>query len=228
AMALVSSTPDVGTIRLWQYARRRIVPELRPYHEKAGSSNWTRAPGMLAYLRERLEKYPHEGIGEFHLFRVDPSDRALLTEVARMAKDRSIPIHIHSGAEPVRLLYELEASLTIIWAHAGMSEPPAVVEEMMARYATLYADTSYRERDILSGDDKISPDWRRLIERFPDRFMVGSDTWVNSQWQDYAELIALNRRWLSHFPRTIAEQIAFRNGERLFKRKVSRDLLGQR
>ena len=92
---------------------------------------------MLAYLRERLEKYPHEGIGEFHLFHVDPGDRALLTEVARMAKDRAIPIHIHSGAGPVRLLYELEASLTIIWAHAGMSEPPDVIEEMMARYSTL-------------------------------------------------------------------------------------------
>ena len=228
AMALVSSTPDVGTIRLWEYARRRIVPELRPYHDRAGSSNWTKAPGMLAYLRERLDKYPHEGIGGFHLFHVDPKDQALLKEVARMAKDRAIPIHIHSGAEPVRLLYEFEPSLTIIWAHAGMSEPPAVIEEMMARYATLYADTSYRERDILTGDDKIAPDWRRLIERFPERFMVGSDTWVNSQWQDYAELIALNRRWLSHFPRDIAEQIAFRNGERLFKRKVSRDLLGQK
>ena len=40
AMGLVSSTPDEGTIRLWEYAPSRVVPELRPYHGEAGSSNW--------------------------------------------------------------------------------------------------------------------------------------------------------------------------------------------
>ena len=62
AMALVSSTPDEGTIKLWEYAPNRIVPELRPYHGNAGSSNWTKSAGMLGYIRGRLAKYPHEGI----------------------------------------------------------------------------------------------------------------------------------------------------------------------
>ena len=66
AMALVSSTPDEGTIKLWEYAPRRIVPEMRPYHGEAGSSNWIKSAGMLGYIRGRLAKYPHEGIGEFH------------------------------------------------------------------------------------------------------------------------------------------------------------------
>ena len=55
AMALVSSTPDEGTIMLWEFAPNRIVPELRPYHGDAGSSNWTKADGMADYLRGRLE-----------------------------------------------------------------------------------------------------------------------------------------------------------------------------
>ena len=228
AMALVSSTPDVGTIRLWEYAKGRIIPELRPYHGSAGSSNWLKASGMAAYLRERLERYPHQGIGEFHLTQVDASDEVLLRQVTQMAKQRKIPIHVHSGAEQVRLLYRLEPTLTIIWAHAGMSEPAAIVEDMMSRYATLYADTSYREHDILQSATEIAADWRKVIERFPDRFMVGSDTWVNSQWDDYDQLIALNRRWLSLFPRKIAEAIAFRNAEQLFGIKVSRKLIGKR
>ena len=227
AMALVSSTPDEGTIRLWEFAPTRIVPELRPYHGTAGSSNWTKAEGMADYLRARLEKYPHRGIGEFHLHRVDVSDEALLREVVAMAKARDIIIHVHSGAAPVDWLYRLEPSLTIIWAHAGMSEPAAVVEAMMAKYDTLYADTSYRENDILAADG-IAADWRQVLERFPNRFMVGSDTWVNGQWANYEGLIALNRRWLSHFPPRIAEAIAYKNAERLFGRKVTRDLLGKR
>ncbi len=226
AMGLVSSTPDEGTIMLWEYAPNRIVPELRPYHGSAGSGNWTKAPGMEEYLEERLAKYPHEGLGEFHIHNLDPTDRPLLKKVTQMAKTRSIPIHVHSGADPVHLLYELEPSLTIIWAHAGMSEPAGVVEEMLATYPTLYADTSFRERDILASSDKIDPDWMRVITRFSDRLMVGTDTWVNSQWDNYSELIALNRQWLSLLPRDIAEQIAYKTAEQLFNRKVSLDQIG--
>ena len=227
AMALVSSTPDDGTIKLWEYAPRRIVPELRPYHRDAGSSNWTKSAGMLDYIKDRLAKYPHEGIGEFHIHDLDPRDRPLLTEIARMAKARDIIIHIHSGADPVRLFYELEPNLTIIWAHAGMSEPPAVVGPMLDKYPTLYADTSYRENDIFDGSN-IDPAWRAIIDRHSDRLMVGTDTWVNSQWDIYEELIALNRAWLGKLPRPIAERIAYKNAAKLFKRKISRGLLGKR
>ena len=227
AMGLVSSTPDAGTITLWQYAPNRIVPEVRPYHGDAGSSNWTEAPGMFEYLMGRLDQYPHVGIGEFHLHNV-PKDKTLLRKIAATAKRRDLYIHVHSGKEPVDFLFELEPDLKILWAHAGMSESAMTVEAMLERYATLYADTSYREHDILRSDGTIDPDWRRVLERFSDRFMVGSDTWVNGQWDDYHHLIALNRKWLSQFPRDVAERIAFKNAERLFGRKVSKDLFGKR
>ena len=97
AMGLVSSTPDTGTIMLWQYAPNRIVPELRPYHGDAGSSNWTKAPGMKGYLEKRLKAYPHEGIGEFHIHRLDTSDEPLFREVIAMARARDIYLHVHSG-----------------------------------------------------------------------------------------------------------------------------------
>lgn len=228
AMGLVSSTPDEGTITLLKYAPDRIVPELRPYHDSAGSSNWTRSSGMFEYLMGRLDTYPHEGIGEFHLHAVDPADESLLRKIARIAKERDLYIHVHSGKEPVDYLYSLEPGLKIIWAHAGMMEPAGTVEAMMVKYSTLYADTSYREYDILNADGTIDKDWRRLIERFPDRFMVGSDTWVNAQWDIYQDLIDLNRKWLSRFSRPIAERIAYKNAERLFGRKVGRHLLGKR
>lgn len=228
AMALVSSTPDDGTIKLLEYAPARIVPEMRPYHEDAGSSNWTKSTGMLDYIRQRLEKYPHRGIGEFHVHALDPSDRPLLRAIAGMAKSRGIPVHIHSGAAPVRLFFEFEPGLTIVWAHAGMTEPPSVVGAMFDEYRTLYADTSYRENEILTGDGSIDPAWLAVITRHSDRFLVGTDTWVNGQWAQYEELIALNRSWLARLPRDIAERIAYGNAARLFRRKVTGDLIGKR
>lgn len=228
AMALVSSTPDDGTIRLMDYAPSRVVPELRPYHGDAGASNWTRAEGMLEYLMQRLDTWPHTGIGEFHLHRVDPADAPLLRAIARIAVEQDLFVHVHSGRAPVDMLFGFEPTLKVIWAHAGMTEPPETVEAAMATHATLYADTSYRERSILAGDGTIDPAWRRVIERFADRFMVGTDTWVNEQWADYEGLIALNRMWLAHFPRGVAEAVAYKNAERLFGRKVERTLIGTR
>jgi hypothetical protein len=228
AMALVSSTPDEGTLTLLNFAPNRIVPELRPYHGDADQTNWTRMPEMFEYLSQRLDAYPHIGIGEFHLHDVTMEDEPLLQQIAAIAAERKLLLHVHSDRAPVERLYEMQPGLTIIWAHAGMTEPAGVVEEMMARYDTLYADTSYRESDIMRTDGTIDPDWRRVIERFSDRFMVGSDTWTNSQWAEYRDLIATNRQWLSRFSRPVAENIAYRNAERLFGRDIDKRLLGTR
>lgn len=228
AMALVSSTPDEGTLTLFNFAPKRIVPELRPYHGEADSRNWTRLPQMFEYLSNRLAAHPHEGIGEFHLHGVNPEDEPLLRQVAAIAVQRNLPLHVHSGKAPVDLLFGMAPGLRIIWAHAGMVEPAPVVEAMMAKYDSLYADTSYRESDIMNADGTIDAGWRRVIERFPDRFMVGSDTWANSQWAEYRDLINTNRQWLSRFSRPIAENIAYRNAERLFGRTINGQLLGTR
>lgn len=228
AMALVSSTPDEGTIRLLEFAPNRIVPEVRPYHGDANSSNWTEAPGMLAYIRKRLGDHPHRGIGEFHIHALDLADRELLKEIAGIAAERKIPVHIHSRAEPVRYFYAMQPGLTIIWAHAGMQDTPETIGQMMDRYPTLYADTSYRETEILGDGKVLHEGWRKVLVKHATRFMVGSDTWANGQWEQYEELIALNRRWLSLLPGKAAENIAYRNAERLFGRKVDRELIGTR
>lgn len=227
AMGLVSSTPDAGTILLWEHAPDRIVPELRPYHGDAGSSNWMGAHGMEQYLGQRLNKYPHEGIGEFHVRAMAGANKPLLRKVAEMALERDIPIHIHSDDAPVRFFFEIAPELTVIWAHVGMSSPPEVVGPMMDKHARLFADTSYRESDILE-DDGLDPEWQALLMRHSDRFMIGSDTWVNGQWASYDGIIQMNREWLSYLPREVAEKIAYKNAEKLFGRKVTKDLIGTR
>ena len=58
--------------------------------------------------------------------------------------------------------------------------------------------------------------------------MVGSDTWVNGQWDDYDQIIAANRRWLSMLPADVAKKIAYQNAERVFDVKVSMDQIGTR
>ena len=227
AMALVSSSPDEGTIMLWEHAPNRIVPELRPYHGNAGSSNWTDVGGMSEYLEGRLQTYPHEGIGEFHIRSIAMWNEPLFREVIAMAKALDIFLHVHSGAEPITWLYGLDPAVKIIWAHAGLGEPASEVHKLMSAYPDLVADTSLREFSILGGGN-LNPEWKKIIFDFQDRLMIGSDTWVNGQWDNYDSIMNNNRAWLAKLPRDVAEKIAYKNAERLFGREISKALVGRK
>src|SRR5918912_3519774 len=50
--AFVSSTPDDGTLMLYDRAPDRIVPDLRPYRVPSDQFSWTRDPSILDYLPE--------------------------------------------------------------------------------------------------------------------------------------------------------------------------------
>ena len=183
---------------------------------------------MSDYLEGRLDAYPHEGIGEFHIRSRSMWDESLFRDIVAMAKDRDLYLHVHSGADPIRWLYALDPEVKIIWAHAGLGEPASEVYRLMAEFPELLADTSLREFSIRGSGETLNPEWEKIIYDFQDRLMIGSDTWVNSQWDRYESIIANNRAWLSFLPRDIAEKIAFKNAERVFSRPVTNELIGQR
>ena len=86
--AFVSSTPDDGTVRLYDKAPDRIVPVLRPYRTRADMGTWTTdASG----IEELLRRYPqvrwlwaHAGLGEpFEVVaRVVDRNPALMSELS--------------------------------------------------------------------------------------------------------------------------------------------------
>jgi predicted TIM-barrel fold metal-dependent hydrolase len=55
-----------------------------------------------------------------------------------------------------------------------------------------------------------------LILKYPDRFVVGSDTWVNQRWSAYDEIMGAYRRWLGELPPEVAQRIAWGNAAGLF------------
>jgi predicted TIM-barrel fold metal-dependent hydrolase len=63
---------------------------------------------------------------------------------------------------------------------------------------------------------ELSSEWRGLFTKYPDRFLLGSDTWVPQRWPDVPDIMAGYRRWLAQLPVKVAERIAWRNGARLF------------
>ena len=127
----------------------------------------------------------------------------------------SLYLHAHADDEALEILFRHNPKARIIWAHTGFSTSPEKVEAYLDRYPALWGELSYRH-GITGAGGELSPAWRRLFERYPDRFLIGSDTWINERWSSYPAIMAGYRAWLSQLPREVAEKIAFRNAERLF------------
>jgi hypothetical protein len=85
---------------------------------------------------------------------------------------------------------------------------------MLRKHRRLHADLAFRN-DHASGG-KLDPAWREAFVEFPDRFLVGTDTFTPERWHYIVEHAEWSRGWLSDLPPEIAERIGWRNGEALF------------
>ena len=213
--ALVSSSDDDGTQKLLAEAPDLIIPELRPYRTVEDQATWTTDEGVIAYVEERLKRYRYVAIGEFHLHGAE-ADRPVVRRMVELARERGLFLHVHSGADSIERLFRQDAKARILWAHAGF-EPPEKVREMLRRYTSLWCELSFRS-DYASGG-VIEPRWRALFLEFPDRFMVGTDTYIAGRWPYVVDHARLAREWLATLPRDVAEKIAYQNGEALFVKK---------
>ncbi len=74
---------------------------------------------------------------------------------------------------------------------------------------------SYRS-GITDKDGRLSDDWRGLFATHSDRFLIGSDTWINERWFSYDAIMNGYRSWLAQLPRDQAALIANGNAKRLF------------
>jgi hypothetical protein len=218
--ALLSSTPNDGTVTLYGLHPQRFVPFVRPYHRtrdlaswSAERQNWYRDPETLRVIERELERGIYRGIGEFHVDGREV-DTKVMRGIVDLAVRRGLWLMAHSDAAAIEKLFAFNPSAKILWAHTGMGEPEAVVARLFETYPALYGELSYRAGIVDGGG--LSPAWRDLFLRFPDRFVYGSDTWTPSRWPQVRGLTDFARRWLAELPPDVAEKIAFRNGERLF------------
>jgi len=210
--ALVSSSGDDGQQRLYAEAPDLILPSLRPYRSRGEISTWVRDASVVPYLEERLKRFRYAAIGEFHLYGAD-ADLPVPRRVVQLAKQHGLPLHAHSDVDAVERIFRLDPAARVLWAHSGF-ENPGRVREMLRKQRNLWCDLAFRS-DHGSGG-RVSPEWRAAFLEFPDRFMVGTDTFTPERWHYVIEHANWSRQWLADLPAEIAERIAWRNGESLF------------
>jgi predicted TIM-barrel fold metal-dependent hydrolase len=210
--ALISSSGDEGQQRLYRAAPDLVVPELRPYRKRGEIGTWFRDQSVIPYLEEKLSKFRYAGIGEYHIYGADV-DLPVPRRMIELARKYKLFLHSHSDADAIDRQFRQWPQARILWAHAGFDRPEKVAE-MLRKHRNLWCDLAFRT-DFVS-DKKVDSAWRAVFMEFPDRFMVGTDSFTPERWHYIPEHAEWSRRWLADLPRDVAERIAWKNGERLF------------
>lgn len=157
------------------------------------------------YLRKVIELYPEtvQGIGEillkhddltgFTLGDLPRADSEAMYAIYDLAAEEGLPVLLHSNIamsydKNLTFIKEMQNALAhnrdtkIIWAHVGISRRVDVdnltgtAATLLAENDNLYFDLSWVVYDdYISKDDASLAEWAALIEKYPDRFMIGTD-----------------------------------------------------
>jgi hypothetical protein len=191
------------------------------------------------HIKRMIDWYPDfwQGIGEVMTRHDDltaltygepaRANNRALSAVFTFAGEHDLPVFLHSNIgsvwrhEPI-YLSEVEAAVSthphtrFVWCHAGISrriEIPTLtqsLEEMLRKYPNLWVDVSWvvYETNLLK-NGKPDPAWVRLIETFPDRFLIGTDK--VGHFADYPQEVQKYYAFLDALRPTTAAKLAREN-----------------
>ncbi|MDM0015744.1 amidohydrolase family protein [Variovorax sp. J22P168] len=226
---VANSRPNTGTRTLAAARETReagvtVVPFVRLYRNRDDYGNWFRDETIYEMVQAELARGtasgPYQGIGEFHLYDSANANGPVAKKLIVLAEQKRLAVLAHVDDTAIDLLMAHAPAggrnLRLIWAHTGIGGPPIErVQALLERYPQLMGELSYRP-GLTCADGRLCPEWRQLILRYPDRFLVGSDTWVNQRWSAYDELMRGYRTWLGDLPPDVARRIAWGNAADMF------------
>ena len=226
---VANSRPNAGTQTLAASKETRaagvaVVPFVRLYRNRDDYSNWFRDDTIYDMVQAELARGtpsgPYRGLGEFHLYDSANANGPVAKKLIALAERQKLAVLAHVDDEAIDLLMANAPSkgrdLRLIWAHTGIGGAPIErVQALLERYPLLMGELSYRPGLTCDGGT-LCPAWRALILKYPGRFLVGSDTWVNQRWSAYDDIMRGYRVWLGDLPPDVAQRIAWGNAAALF------------
>lgn len=148
---------------------------------------------------------------------------------------RPLVMHLEWHPESMRQLESLLATQpkgVLVLQHCGKTTRAAQIRPVLEKYPQVFCDLAFRSPPQSTNESRtdpnrtifwhsvfgggIKPDWRSLIEDFPDRFMVAIDD-VHS-WSEYDDVVvAIRKGLLPQLKPETAEKLAYRNAVRVFQ-----------
>ena len=167
--------------------------------------------------------------------RLDSS--TVLNGLLKLVVKHDVPIMIHtefSRPKYMLAICQRHPQSKIIWAHAGAVLKPEHVDEVMRQCPNVWSGMAARDpwryvsNPIADEKGVLLPEWKALFLKYPDRFVVGSDTvWPVEQldswdepdtgWEQLGRFWKFHRSWLAQLPDDVAQKIKYDNAIKLFK-----------
>lgn len=212
--AAVTGTPATHVRALHQYAPDRIVPLLSVYRHHGDKESWTKDRSLPDYVEKELARGHWRGIGEIHIFAKERHS-LVFQQVVEIASRQRLPLLIHGDPAVIDAVYEMRPDQRVVWAHAGTFPYPDLVADYLQRYPMLMIDLSKRDERV-APDGELDDAWYELFVSYPDRFMVGVDTYSLGRWNDFDGAVATTRHWLDQLPDDVARKLSYENAAVLF------------
>jgi predicted TIM-barrel fold metal-dependent hydrolase len=119
----------------------------------------------------------------------------------------------------------------IVWLHAGWDmsgeRTIALMRDLLARHANLYMTIKSdrlgnpQNAPFTRGGGQLKPEWIELLHTFPDRFVIGSDVFLddlrNQEHSPTAERLDRARRFADALPPDLLNAIAVDNVKRIYR-----------
>lgn len=223
---VANSRPNDGTKSLaaarvqTRAAGLTVVPFVRLYRNRADYTGWFADPSIHAMVLDELAAGtaagPYRGIGEFHLYDSTNADAPVARQLMQLAEAKRLAVLAHVDDTAIDRLMAHAPRARLIWAHTGIGGASVErVRALLQKHPTLMGELSYRP-GLTGAGGGLSEDWKALLAEHSERFLLGSDTWINARWAGYEGLMSDARRWLADLPAPAARRIAWENGARLF------------
>jgi len=217
--AVVTSRPPDLVSRLYHRAPTLILPLLGVYRTPEEKETWMQDEGLPARVAQALKQDHWRGVGELHIFAKERRNPVFLS-VVELATARGLPLLMHCDPAVIDTLFEQAPGARVVWAHAGAYPYPPLLRDYLERYPGLHIDLSVRDQRIAPGG-QLGPDWELLLLEYPDRFLIGVDTYRTARWKNYSRVAKQIRKWLQQLPEEVSDSIAYRNGARLFGQELN-------
>ncbi|MHA1599070.1 MAG: amidohydrolase family protein [Alphaproteobacteria bacterium] len=219
--------------------------QLATFKKGGGTKAWLDANNpvfhnFLLKTREHLETGNVKVIGEYFVnTRTSTSikwrrwklkgDSSGMRAIFDLATEFNVPLMVHAQldddtAEELVRLAQSRPKGKLVLGHCGKDSTADEVRAVFQKAANITCNLAYRSPPQFKRGDKkiviwdssgIKKSWRKLIEEFPDRFMVGIDD--THDWGHFDAVVrTIRKNLLANLTPATAEKVANKNARRIY------------
>ncbi len=237
-LTIVAGTPSELALELREKGGDWIIPFFSPYIHESGKRDWYMDEQVIKNADSGLKNGQYFGIGEVHFMNgfKPKTDNRIFLQLIKLAKKYRVPmlIHIDSGNEKTfQNLCLNNPGIKMIFAHAGGNLRAEHIDKILSRCDNVWIDFAARDPwryDGISNEDyTLLAEWKKLVLKYPDRFITGTDpvwkvtrwsTWDTGDegWTHYKKLYDYHWTWLNDLPEEVRKKIAWKNTQAILKK----------